>query len=90
MAYDGLWFDPLFEDLNAFVDKTNERCTGDVKVRLYKGALQVIGRRSPEFALYNEDLASFDSKTWDQAQAAGIVANHDMQAVMYNRFIKKN
>ncbi len=89
MAYDGLWFDPFFEDLNAFIDKTNERVTGDVKLRLFKGSLQVIGRKSDEFALYNEDLASFDSKTWNQKQAEGIVANHDMQAVMYNRFIKK-
>ena len=82
LAYAGLWFDPLKDDLEAFIDKVNERVTGSVLLRLYKGGLQVIGRRSP-FALYNEDLASFDSKTFDQRESVGNVKTHGMQARMY-------
>jgi len=88
LAYDGLWWDPFKEDLDAFINQTQTRVTGDVKVRLYKGSLQIIGRKS-DYALYNEDMASFDSKTWDQNEATGIVKNHGMQAIMYRRFVKK-
>ncbi len=87
LAYDGLWWDPFKEDLESFIDKTQQRVTGDVRVRLFKGSLQVIGRRSP-FALYNEDLASFDSKTWDQNEATGIVKNHGMQSIMYRKVMQ--
>ena len=87
LTYDGLWWDPFKEDLESFIDKTQERVTGDVRVRLFKGSLQVIGRRSP-FALYNEDLASFDSKTWDQNEATGIVKNHGMQSIMYRKVMQ--
>jgi argininosuccinate synthase len=82
MAYAGLWFDPLKEDLEAFIGKTQERVTGEVRVRLFKGGLTVLGRRSP-WALYSEDLASFDSKTFDQRESAGTVRAHGMQARMY-------
>lgn len=88
LAYDGLWWDPLKEDLDAFINQTQTRVTGDVKLRLYKGSMQVIGRKS-DFALYNEDLASFDSKTWDQNEATGIVKNHGMQSIMYRKVVKK-
>ena len=87
LTYDGLWWDPFKEDLESFIDKTQQRVTGDVRVRLFKGSLQVIGRRSP-FALYNEDLASFDSKTWDQNEATGIVKNHGMQSIMYRKVMQ--
>ena len=82
LAYEGLWYDPLKEDLEAFIDRVNTRVTGDVAVRLYKGSATVIGRRSP-LALYSEDLASFDSKTFDQSEMAGMVKVHGMQARMY-------
>ncbi len=82
LAYEGLWYDPLKEDLEAFIDRVNTRVTGDVVVRLYKGSAAVIGRRSP-LALYSEDLASFDSKTFDQSEMAGMVKVHGMQARMY-------
>ncbi|HLV80314.1 MAG TPA: argininosuccinate synthase [Chthonomonadaceae bacterium] len=82
IAYKGLWFDPLKEDLEAFTDKIQERVTGTVTLRLAKGSATVIGRSSP-YALYNEDLASFDSKTFDQADSLGIVKTHGLQSRMY-------
>ena len=83
LAYEGLWYDPLKEDLEAFIDRVNARVTGDVMVRLYRGSCTVTGRRSP-FALYSEDLASFDSKTFDQREMEGMVKVHGLQARMYH------
>jgi argininosuccinate synthase len=82
LAYAGLWFDALKDDLEAFIDKTQERVTGSVFMQLYKGNAKVIGRKSP-FALYNEDLASFDSKTFDQSEMVGRVKIHGLQSRMY-------
>jgi argininosuccinate synthase len=82
LAYKGLWFDPLKEDLEAFIGKIQERVTGSVTLRLQKGSSVVVGRES-EWALYNEDLASFDSKTFDQSESLGIVKTHGMQSRMY-------
>jgi argininosuccinate synthase len=82
LAYKGLWFDPLKEDLEAFIGKIQERVTGSVTLRLHKGSSVVVGRES-EWALYNEDLASFDSKTFDQSESLGIVKTHGMQSRMY-------
>ena len=50
--------------------------TGTVKLRLYKGGMQVIGRQSP-WALYSEELASFDTTTFDQTESTGAVKNSD-------------
>jgi argininosuccinate synthase len=83
LAYEGLWYDPLKEDLEAFIDRVNARVTGEVMVRLYRGSCTVTGRRSP-FALYSEDLASFDSKTFDQREMEGMVKVHGLQARMYH------
>lgn len=82
LAYRGLWFDPLKEDLEAFIGKMQERCTGEVHLRLYRGSVAVVGRTSP-FSLYNEDLASFDSKTFNQSESLGNVKTHGMQSRMY-------
>ncbi len=82
MAYQGLWFDPLKEDLEAFIGATQKRVAGTVILDLFKGQAKVVGRRSP-WALYNEDLASFDSKTFDQRESLGIVKNHGIQSRMY-------
>lgn len=82
LAYKGLWFDPFKEDLEAFINKIQERVTGSVRLRLAKGSCVVIGRES-EWALYSEDLASFDSKTFDQLESTGMVKTHGMQGRMY-------
>ena len=82
MAYAGLWFDPLRYDLDAFIGATQRRVTGLVRLRLYRGSITLQGRKS-DWALYSEDLASFDSKTFDQRDATGIVKSHGLQARMW-------
>ncbi|MCW4020191.1 MAG: argininosuccinate synthase [Candidatus Bathyarchaeota archaeon] len=73
LVYTGLWMDPLKEDLDAFIDKTQKRVCGEVKVKLYKGGLQVVGRSSP-FSLYDMDLATYNIETtFDQTSSAGFI-----------------
>ncbi|MBO7393621.1 MAG: argininosuccinate synthase, partial [Abditibacteriota bacterium] len=88
LVYDGLWFDPLKEDLDAFINNMQPRVTGTATLRLYKGSCTVVGRKS-DFALYNEALASFDDKSFNQAEAAGVVKLHGLQARMYDSIVKK-
>jgi argininosuccinate synthase len=82
MAYEGLWFDPLKEDLEAFINNIQKRVTGTVKVRLFKGCAKVMGRSS-RFALYSEAMASFDDKSFDQSEMTGAVKIHGLQSRMY-------
>ncbi|HTT73292.1 MAG TPA: argininosuccinate synthase [Thermoplasmata archaeon] len=60
LIYDGLWFAPLRGALDAFVRATQERVTGEVTVKLYKGSAHVTGRRSP-YSLYQQTLATYSS-----------------------------
>jgi argininosuccinate synthase len=84
LAYRGLVDEPLYSDLNAFIDNTQKRVTGNVKVKLYKGSATVIARESP-FALYSSDLSSFDSRTIDQKDAEGYCKYHGFQARMFKK-----
>lgn len=73
LVYYGQWFTPLREALAAFVAKTQERVTGDVRVKLYKGTCAVVGRKSP-FSLYREDFATFgQDNVYDQSDAQGFI-----------------
>jgi len=73
LIYDGLWFSTLREALAAFVDFTEKEVTGEVKVRLYKGRAEAVGRRSPR-SLYRQDLATFgEGMTYDHKDAAGFI-----------------
>ncbi len=74
LVYNGLWFTPLREALSAFVDKTQETVTGDVKVKLYKGNIINAGITSP-YTLYDENIASFgeDGGAYNQADSAGFI-----------------
>ncbi len=84
LAYKGLVDEPLYSDLNAFIDKTQERVAGNIKVKLYKGSAKVIARASP-FALYSAALSSFDSQAIDQKDAEGCCKYHGFQARMFRR-----
>lgn len=86
LAYYGLVDEPLFDDLNAFIDNTQKRVTGTVTIELYKGNAHVVARTSP-FALYSEDLVSFDSDSINQQDAEGYAKYHGFQARYYHRFI---
>jgi argininosuccinate synthase len=73
LVYFGKWFTPLRGALSAFVAKTQERVTGTVRVKLYKGNCTVVGRKSP-FSLYREDFATFgQDDVYDQSDAAGFI-----------------
>ncbi len=73
LVYNGKWFTPLREALDAFVRATQERVTGQVRVKLYKGSVSVVGRRSP-FSLYREDYATFgEEDVYNQEDAVGFI-----------------
>jgi argininosuccinate synthase len=73
LIYDGQWFSPLKEALDAFVDASQEFVTGEVRLRLAPGTCAVVGRRSP-FSLYDYGLATYDAEdTFNHADAEGFV-----------------
>ena len=73
LVYNGKWFTPLREALDAFVRVTQERVTGQVRLKLYKGSATVVGRRSP-FSLYREDYATFgEEDVYNQEDAVGFI-----------------
>lgn len=88
LAYMGLLDEPLFNDLNAFIDATQVRVEGSVKLRLYKGSVNVVARSSP-FALYSEDIVSFDESCINQKDAEGVAKYHGFQGRLYRKVMKK-
>jgi len=73
LVYAGLWMEPLREDLEEFTDKTQERATGEVKLKLYKGSATVVSRSSP-FSLYDANLATYNIETtFDQTWSPGFI-----------------
>ncbi len=89
LAYAGLWLDPFKESLEAFIHKVQERVTGAVTVRLFKGSATVVARTSP-WALYDEALASFDTRDFDQSEMSGAVKVHGMPARLYYQLKRKH
>ena len=88
LVYYGLTNDPLFDALNAFIDRTQERVTGWVKVKLFKGSVMPVARYS-DFALYRPELTSFDTTTIDQKYAEGFSRFHGLQGRIYREIMKK-
>jgi argininosuccinate synthase len=73
LTYNGLWMDPLKEALDAFIDKTQEKVTGEVNLKLFKGNAKPVGRSSP-FSLYDLSLATYDiDTTFDQTSSVGFI-----------------
>ncbi len=73
LVYNGLWYTPLREALSAFVDKTQEHVTGDVKLKLYKGNIIPAGAKS-KYSLYNASLASFTTgELYNHKDAEGFI-----------------
>jgi argininosuccinate synthase len=74
LIYNGFWFSPEREMLQALIDKSQEHVAGTVRLKLYKGNVSVIGRESP-FSLYNQDLVTFEegAVAYDQRDAAGFI-----------------
>ncbi len=73
LVYNGLWFTPTRQAIDAFVATLRPKITGDVRLRLFKGDCRVVGRRSP-FALYDHALATYDAgDTFDHTAAEGFI-----------------
>jgi argininosuccinate synthase len=73
LVYNGLWFTPLREALDAFFDVVSQNTTGEVTLRLYKGNLEPVSRKSP-YSLYSLKVASFTmGADYDQKDAQGFI-----------------
>ena len=76
LIYNGFWFSPEMEFLRAAIEQSQRNVTGDVRLKLYKGAVRVTGRRSP-VSLYSESTATFEDAgahdTYRQADATGFI-----------------
>ncbi len=74
LIYNGLWFSPEREMLQALIDKSQEAVSGEVRLELYKGNVRVTGRRSP-YSLYDQELVTFEEGkvAYDQRDAAGFI-----------------
>jgi argininosuccinate synthase len=84
LAYSGLWQDPLRADLDRFIDATQNRVSGKVRLKMEKGSLRVVGRES-QYSLYRNNLATYAAgSTFDQSLAKGFVELWGLQSVMAN------
>jgi argininosuccinate synthase len=89
LAYSGLWQDPLKSDLDMFINATQMRVSGTVKLKMFKGSLRVVGRKS-DYSLYSHDLATYGSgSTFDQTLAKGFVELWGIQSTEANKLLKK-
>ncbi len=79
LIYNGFWFSPEREMLQAAIDETQRKVTGTVRLKLYKGNVIVEGRKSP-YSLYDEDVATFEEDTvYDQRDAEGFIKLHALR-----------
>ncbi|HEX2953936.1 MAG TPA: argininosuccinate synthase, partial [Bacillota bacterium] len=89
LVYNGLWFTPLRQALDAFVDSTQEHVTGTVRIKLWKGHCIAVGRKSP-YTLYREDLATFGrDNVYDQKDSAGFIKLFGLPQQVWNVVNKK-
>jgi argininosuccinate synthase len=89
LVYNGLWFTPLRQALDAFVDSTQEHVTGTVRVKLWKGHCIAVGRKSP-YTLYREDLATFGrDNVYDQKDSAGFIKLFGLPQQVWNTVNQK-
>ena len=73
LIYDGLWFSPLMDAVNAFIEETQKYVSGTIRMKLYKGSSVVVGRQSSH-SLYNEELATYsEHDTFDHKAAEGFI-----------------
>lgn len=90
IIYYGYWWTPLRESLQAFIDKTQETVTGDVRLRLYKGNIINAGVRSP-YSLYDEEIVTFEADdVYDQTDANGFINLYGLGARVYAKMKQKN
>jgi argininosuccinate synthase len=84
LTYSGLWQDPLRDDLDKFIDATQDRVSGKVKLKMQKGSIRAVGRES-KYSLYKNDLATYAAgSTFDQSLAKGFVELWGLQSIIAN------
>ena len=89
LIYNGLWFTPLREALQAFIEKTQEHVTGLVKIKLYKGTIRIAGRKSP-YSLYDPELATYTVKDqFDHTASEGFIKIYGLPFKTINRVSQK-
>ena len=90
LVYFGQWFTPLRESLSAFVDKTQETVTGEVRLKLYKGNIINAGVTSP-YSLYSEEIATFDEDdVYDQTDSRGFIRLFGLPIRVRAKYVKKD
>lgn len=87
-VYNGYWFSPEREAMQAFFDKSQESVTGLVRAKLYKGGVWPISRTSP-YSLFSEDLATFEGGNYDHKDAAGFIRLNSLRLGMYSKIKKR-
>ncbi len=90
VVYQGLWIDPMREHLNAVIDSMNRFVSGVVRIKVYKGNLYVVGRKSP-YSLYSQELIDYN-KGWypSDAEARGFIMIHSFYALTAHSIRDKN
>lgn len=84
-CYGGLWLEPLMDDLNAYINKVNEKVTGKVTVELYKGTAEVVAVETPN-TIFEEKLATFMASTaFNQNASPGFIELHTLQMRLAQR-----
>ncbi len=74
MVYNGFWFAPEREALQALIDQTQQTVNGTARIKLYKGHCRVVGRKSAKDSLFNPEFATFEAdEVYDQADAEGFI-----------------
>jgi len=90
LVYDGFWWSPEREALQALIDKTQEQVTGSVDLSLYKGNVTILGRSS-EFSLYDSKIVTFedDENAYNQADATGFIKINSLRLKQFARRKRK-
>ena len=90
LIYDGFWWSPEREALQALIDKTQEHVTGSVDLSLYKGNVTILGRSS-EFSLYDSKIVTFedDENAYNQADATGFIKINSLRLKQFARRKRK-
>ena len=84
LVYRALWQEPLREDLDQAIDKMQERVSGEVVMKVFKGSIQPIIRKSP-FSIHSIEQITFEDKETEQSEVEGMIKYHGLQARNYQK-----
>lgn len=84
LVYRALWQEPLREDLDQAIDQMQRRVSGEVELKLYKGSIAPLTRKSP-FSLHSVEQITFEDKDIDQREVEGMIKYHGLQAANYQK-----